>query len=305
LNFDITKCILLAMRHSFRHGGRDRHFTASGHRRDAGPGQGPEGRRRGRRPFDYGDLRLIVLGMIAEAPRHGYEIMKAIEARMGGGYSPSPGVIYPTLSWLEDMGYAASEATGGRRSYRLTPEGEAFLVANREAVEALDARMGAPRHQHDHHRHERPEPVVEAMGALRQALRARFAHGLVDPAEAEGIAAAIRAVAQQVEKTMTDTTQTASYTVQSVATAETPKAASYAAQLCKHFGHKTEAHFEDGRGEVVFPFGRLSLEVDGDRLTLTARAADAEMLPRVEEVTTSHLQRFAFREDLSLDWTRG
>ena len=50
--------------------------------------------------------------MIAEQPRHGYELMKGIEERMGGGYSPSPGVIYPTLAWLEDMGYAAGDSRG-------------------------------------------------------------------------------------------------------------------------------------------------------------------------------------------------
>src|SRR4051812_30777633 len=66
--------------------------------------------RHGGRLFDYGELRLLVLAMIAEQPRHGYELMQVIEERTGGSYSPSPGVIYPTLSWLEDMGYAHVEA---------------------------------------------------------------------------------------------------------------------------------------------------------------------------------------------------
>src|ERR1700759_1689517 len=83
----------------------DRGFRRHGHRRQ---GLFSRGRREGR-PFDYGELRLLALAMIAEQPRHGYELMKAIEERMGGTYSPSPGVIYPTLSWLEDMGYAAVE----------------------------------------------------------------------------------------------------------------------------------------------------------------------------------------------------
>ena len=68
--------------------------------------------------------------------------MKAIEERTGGGYSPSPGVIYPTLSWLEDMGYAGVASGDGRRTFRITPEGEAFLVANRAALEALSERLG-------------------------------------------------------------------------------------------------------------------------------------------------------------------
>ena len=86
----------------------------------------------------------LVLGMIAEEPRHGYELMKGIEERMGGGYSPSPGVIYPTLAWLEDMGYADRRREGSRKSYRVTPEGEAFLAANKAALAELRARMGAP-----------------------------------------------------------------------------------------------------------------------------------------------------------------
>src|SRR5262245_2204702 len=90
-------------RHSGRHGHR-RHGTFFGGRRE--------------RAFDYGELRLLVLAMIAEHSRHGYELMKAIEERMGGSYSPSPGVIYPTLSWLEDMRYAVVETEdAGRKRY--------------------------------------------------------------------------------------------------------------------------------------------------------------------------------------------
>src|SRR5947209_8168474 len=96
------------------------------------------GGRRGSRPFDYGELRLLALAMIAERPCHGYELMKAIEERMSGSYSPSPGVMYPTLSWLDDMGYVAVEAQDtGRKRYSITAEGEAFLVANRATVDAL------------------------------------------------------------------------------------------------------------------------------------------------------------------------
>src|SRR3954463_11592579 len=98
--------------------------------------------RRGRRPFDYGDLRLLVLAMLAERPRHGYELIKAIEERTGGGYSPSPGVIYPTLAWLDDMGYASEAAEGARRRCAVTAEGSAFLGANRAELDALRERAG-------------------------------------------------------------------------------------------------------------------------------------------------------------------
>src|ERR1044072_6068887 len=78
------------------------------------------GHRSGGRLFDYGELRLLILALIAEQPRHGYELIKSIEERFGGRYTPSPGVIYPTLSWLEDMGYAAVEAeAAGRKRYSL------------------------------------------------------------------------------------------------------------------------------------------------------------------------------------------
>src|SRR5271169_6179913 len=97
------------MKHEHRrdHDGPDHHH---GHRKQHG-----RHRRHGARPFDYGELRLLVLAMIAEQPRHGYEIIKLIEERFGGSYTPSPGVIYPTLSWLEDMGYTTVEATDTSR----------------------------------------------------------------------------------------------------------------------------------------------------------------------------------------------
>jgi DNA-binding PadR family transcriptional regulator len=157
------------------------------------------GGRRGSRLFDYGELRLLTLAMIAEQPRHGYELMKAIEERMSGSYSPSPGVIYPTLSWLEDMGYTAVEtADAGRKRYRITPEGDAFLTANRASVDALLLRIGpaaggAPDGV--------PAPLLRAMENLKLALRLRLRGGPLDPAAAQTIAAAIDAAAQTVERT--------------------------------------------------------------------------------------------------------
>jgi DNA-binding PadR family transcriptional regulator len=271
------------MGHMHGHGGRDRHHAPPAARRGS----------RGR-PFDYGALRLIVLGMIAEQPRHGYELMKAIEERMGGGYSPSPGVIYPTLAWLEDMGYAVPEVEGGRRSYRLTPEGGAFLTANRAALAELDARMGA-----GHGRRHAPAPVLQAMGDLKRALRARFLGGAVDEAAAERIAAAIRSAALEVEATMTTGM---SGTLRSTASVTTPKAAGYAAQLCKHFANKVPAHFEGGEGEITFAAGTCRLRVEDGRLEITVEGADAEAVARLEEVVARHLLRFAFREEIAIDW---
>jgi DNA-binding PadR family transcriptional regulator len=168
------------------------------HHGDRGRHHGPHrGGRRGARPFDYGELRLVVLAMIAEQPRHGYELMKGIEERMGGTYAPSPGVIYPTLSWLEDMGYTAVEPEGaGRKLYRITPEGEAFVSVNRAAIDDLMARVGPA----GEGRYEGiPAPVVRAMENLKLALRLRLRRGDLDAA-AETIAAALDAAAGTVEK---------------------------------------------------------------------------------------------------------
>ena len=154
--------------------------------------------RRGGRPFDYGELRMLALAMIAEQPRHGYELMKAIEERMGGTYSPSPGVVYPTLAWLEDMGYAAVETEdAGRKRYRITAEGEAFLTANRAAVDDLLSRLGQTE---DGRRGGIPAPVLRAMQNLKLALRLRLRRGALDQAAAEAIASALDQAAQTVER---------------------------------------------------------------------------------------------------------
>jgi DNA-binding PadR family transcriptional regulator len=180
-----------------RHRGHRHH-----HHHDHGSERGERGdrseRRRGSRAFDYGELRLLSLAMISEQPRHGYELMKAIEERMGGSYSPSPGVIYPTLAWLEDMGYAAAETeSAGRKRYRITEEGEAFLAANHVAVGALFARVGqAGERAADGV----PAPVLRGMENLKLALRLRLRQGPIDAEAAQSIAAALDAAAQTVER---------------------------------------------------------------------------------------------------------
>jgi DNA-binding PadR family transcriptional regulator len=183
--------------------GGDRHFHTSEDASDHHRGHPREQNRhrrggRGGRLFDYGDLRLLLLAMIAERPRHGYELIKAIEERFGGSYSPSPGVIYPTLSWLVDMGYAAGEAEdSGRKSYRITAEGEAFLVANRAQADELLLRPGQGGVEGGDLV---PAPVVRAMENLKVAMRLRLRRGALDQTAAEGIAAALDAAAQAVER---------------------------------------------------------------------------------------------------------
>jgi len=160
------------------------------------------GRRRGERegrPFGYGELRLLVLLMIEERPCHGYELMRAIEERMSGSYSPSPGVIYPTLAWLEDMGYARVELDNGRKSYAITDEGKAFLTANRVAIDDVQARMGAGRGEGGRYEGV-PAPVARGMENLKLALRLRLRRGPVEQTSADQIAAALDAAAQAVER---------------------------------------------------------------------------------------------------------
>lgn len=153
------------------------------------------GGRRGGRLFDYGELRLLVLALIAQAPAHGYELIKTIEDRFGGAYTPSPGVIYPTLAWLEDMGYASVAAEGGRKSYAITDAGQAFLDANRDAADALFRRGGE-----GGGRGGRSLQVMRAMHNLKTALRMRLASGPADEATVDAIAAAIDEAAQKIGK---------------------------------------------------------------------------------------------------------
>jgi DNA-binding PadR family transcriptional regulator len=150
------------------------------------------------RVFDQGDLRFVILKLIAEKPRHGYEIIKDIEDRLAGSYSPSPGVIYPTLTLLEELGYASVGASaGGKKLYSITPEGEAALAANQATVDAIFARIGAISAAHGGG----PSPqIVRAMHNLRVALRLRLARGPLSEAEVIAIATALDAAAVTVER---------------------------------------------------------------------------------------------------------
>jgi DNA-binding PadR family transcriptional regulator len=154
--------------------------------------------RRSGRPFEYGEFRLVALAMIAEQPRHGYELMKAIKQRTGGTYSPSPGVIYPALAWLEEMRYVSFETEEtGKKRYRITTEGEAFLDTNRAAMDALLSwlgEMGGVRSAAVQ------EPVLGAMQKVEVALRLRLRRGVIDQKAAEAIASALDAAAQKVER---------------------------------------------------------------------------------------------------------
>jgi DNA-binding PadR family transcriptional regulator len=93
--------------------------------------------------FEQGDLKLVILRLLDEKPRHGYEIIKELEERSGGRYTPSAGAIYPTLTMLEDLGYAvATPEEGGKKVYAITDTGRSHLAENRPAVDELFDRVG-------------------------------------------------------------------------------------------------------------------------------------------------------------------
>lgn len=188
----------------FRHGQR---FARGDHALDSphfGPGRHGRGGGGGRfglgRLFAQGDLRLVILQLIAEKPRHGYELIKGIEERVGGAYSPSPGVIYPTLTLLEELGHVTAsldEGGGTRKLHAITAEGRTFLAENRTAVEALLARMAEAGRLHGGG----PAPqVVRAMENLKLALRMRLGRGPLSEAQANAVAAALDAAATAVEQ---------------------------------------------------------------------------------------------------------
>lgn len=104
---------------------------------------GPGGR--SGRAFDAGAMRYVVLALIAEKPRHGYEIIKELEQRVGGGYAPSPGAIYPLLAMLDEMGHVSVTADGNKKLHTITPEGQAYLDENKAMVDALMERLSTPR----------------------------------------------------------------------------------------------------------------------------------------------------------------
>jgi DNA-binding PadR family transcriptional regulator len=148
--------------------------------------------------FDHGELRLVLLGLMEEKPRHGYEMIKAIEDRAGGAYSPSPGVIYPTLTMLEELGHTVVTEEAGKKRYALTEDGIAFLHGNRRAVDAAMARMDeAAAAQGDGP----APPIVRAMENLRLALRLRLARGALNETQVRGVAAALDTAATAIEQT--------------------------------------------------------------------------------------------------------
>jgi DNA-binding PadR family transcriptional regulator len=154
--------------------------------------------RRSRRMFESGELRLVLLKLIADEPRHGYDLIRAIEELTGGEYAPSPGVVYPTLTLLQDMGQIEEAAgEGARKSFQVTNEGRAQLEEKSEEIEGLLERLKDLKPQ------EGPSggsPVWRAMRNLGMAIRNRLGHGDVTEETVHELAALIDEFAQRVER---------------------------------------------------------------------------------------------------------
>jgi DNA-binding PadR family transcriptional regulator len=131
----VTHCFGVSFRRWAGRFGSPGRFTRSG----GFPGErGWRGERFGRgRKFAAADLQLLILALLADKPRHGYEIIKAVDERSNGYYSPSPGMVYPALTYLEEIGHATVEAEGTKKRYRITDDGRAHLDANRATVDAI------------------------------------------------------------------------------------------------------------------------------------------------------------------------
>ncbi len=165
---------------------------------DFGDGPSGRGRRSRRRMFESGELRLVLLKLIADEPRHGYDLIRAIEELTGGEYAPSPGVIYPTLTLLQDMGLIEeAKEKGPRKPFQVTGEGRKNLEENAAEVEALFERLAefAPRESSS------SGPAIgRAVKNLMTALSHRVGRDGIDDELLHEIAAILDDAAQRIER---------------------------------------------------------------------------------------------------------
>ncbi len=131
--------------------------------------QGPGGP--GERFFGRGDLKYVILDLLKDQPRHGYDIIRALEDRMGGRYRPSPGSVYPTLQMLEDLGYVTSSQQEGKKVYSITDDGRRYLTEQASTIDDIRSRITA-----GWDAAQRPE-MADLMHELRELARALFRQG--------------------------------------------------------------------------------------------------------------------------------
>ena len=189
-----------------RHAGRGRGFSfgPSGFHFDFGDGGPDPGgwggghRRRDRkRMFEGGELRLVLLKLIADEPRHGYELIKAVEDMTGGDYAPSPGIVYPTLTMLEDMGFITErKSKDSKKIFEATDEGRTHLEENEEEVDELLERLEESKPKRGGHPN-----LGRAVGNLMTALKNRVAHEGWNEELVHEVTAILDEAAQRIERT--------------------------------------------------------------------------------------------------------
>jgi DNA-binding PadR family transcriptional regulator len=177
-------------RHRHRHGWW-------GERGERGEGFGGFGGGR-ERFFDNGQLKLVILQLIADKPSYGYEIIKAIEERLSGGYAPSPGVIYPTLTLLEEEGLAeVTSSESNKKLYAATEEGRAHLKTNQALLKAIFGRMQEAGKAFGRGR---SPQIKRAIMNLKLALKMRVERGTLSAEQIGKIADAIDAAARMIDE---------------------------------------------------------------------------------------------------------
>lgn len=149
------------------------------------------------RMFDAGDVRLVILKLLSEQPSYGYQLIKTMEERLAGGYTPSPGVIYPTLTMLEEEGLATAAVESGKKVYSVTPEGLQFLEENKRRVEALFERLAEA--GKGFQRGRSPE-IMKAFQNLRGAVVAKVSRESVTAEQIAKIAEAINSAAKAIDE---------------------------------------------------------------------------------------------------------
>ena len=153
------------------------------------------------RMFEQGGLKFVILQLLEEKPRHGYDIIKELEERSGGRYTPSPGTVYPTLTMLEDMGFAsATVEEGGKKVYSITDAGRQHLLENKSTVDdVLDrlTQVGASIFG------EQMRPAHEAMAALGRTYMHITMHRTADPEYTKKVVEILRKAAADLEELVT------------------------------------------------------------------------------------------------------
>lgn len=177
-------------RHHGRFGGFEG-FMGRGRERVFGGGFGGDRERL----FDNGELRLVILQLVAEKPSYGYEIIKAIEERLSGGYAPSPGVVYPTLTLLEEEGYAVSSTEGTKKLFTITEAGTEYLKTNQAILKAIFGRMEQAGKAFGRGR---SPQIMRALMNLKFALKLRASQGNLSPEQINKITEAIDAAARVI-----------------------------------------------------------------------------------------------------------